>query len=128
MNLDALLATPGSLTEGRTYKQVLIDARAHIAEPDRWTQEAYARDHQGHNVRPRDPEARCWCMLGAIAYCSNVHGIIPPPLMTFIEDLVKFRFGPSKFMGPGSMNDYLQHDLVLSFLDYAIDQFPKEAP
>jgi hypothetical protein len=128
INIDAMLATPGSLTKGRTYKQVLIDARAHISTPDRWTQEAYARDAQGNHTRPRDPKACCWCMLGAVAYVSNDVGIIPPPLMTFLADMVPYHFGPGRFTGPGSMNDFVSHQLVLQFLDNAIAQFPQEAP
>ena len=128
INIDAMMATPGSLTRGRTYKQVLIDAREHISDINRWTQQAYARDEEGNNVRPRDPKACCWCMLGAVAYCSNDVGIIPPPLLSFLEQMVPFHCGKDKFVGPGSMNDYYNHESVLSFLDHAIDLFPKEAP
>jgi hypothetical protein len=128
INIDHLMATPGSLTMGRTYKQVLVDARNLIAVRDRWTQEAHARDSEGHNVRPRDPRARCWCLLGAVAWSSNELGIIPPPLLTFIESMVPYHCGKDRFMGPGSMNDYFNHESVLSFLDHAIDQFPKETP
>jgi hypothetical protein len=128
IDIDNLLATPGSLTGGRTYKEVLVAARERISNPDCWTQESYARSSEGFTCKPRDPRACRWCMLGSTAYESNVHGIIPPPLMTFLEDVMHWKFGKDKFAGLGSMNDYLSHPHVLDFLDTALDQFPKETP
>lgn len=122
INIDRLLEVPSSLTNGRTYEQVLIDARGLLSDHSRWTQGAYARSLDGFNVRPRSPYACCWCMLGAIAYCSNAFGIIPPPLMYFIEDMMKYKFG-EKFLGPGAMNDYVSYEDMLAFLDEAIAQF-----
>lgn len=126
INIDYLMATPGALTGGRTYEEVLAAARERIADPDRWTQEAHARTQGCVPCRPRDPKAHCWCMLGAIAYESNSHGIIPPPLTTFLQDVMVWKFGKDKFSGLGPMNDYLSHTHVLDFMDTALDQFPKE--
>lgn len=127
ISIDQLLTIPGSLTGGRTYKQVLLDARAHIADPDRWTQHAFARTAEGEMCKPRDPSAREWCMLGATAWACNVHGIIPPPLLQFFDDLRKYLYPPTGspvFVSTAAMNDYLSHDKVLEFLDYALQQFP----
>jgi hypothetical protein len=130
INVDQLLATPGSLTGGRTYREVLVSARERIASPDRWTQGFYAVNALDERVKPRDPSACCWCLLGALACESNVHGIIPPPLYTFLTDLMLFKFGKKSngedvFAGLSDMNDYITHAALMGFIDYALQQFPE---
>jgi hypothetical protein len=131
INVDQLLATPGSLTGGRTYREVLAAARERISSPDRWTQGLYAVDAQGERVKPRDPSACCWCLLGALACESNIHGIIPPPLYTFLTEVMVFQYGSLNgkpvFDGLSAMNDYVTHTALMGFLDYALQQFPEES-
>jgi hypothetical protein len=40
-----------------------------LAQPDSWTQQAYARNHDGDTVASCSDDARCWCLLGAMFRC-----------------------------------------------------------
>lgn len=132
INLDVLLGTP-ALTSGQTYKQVLQRALVFIEPQDQWTQNAFARDDSGHWVKPRDPRAMCWCLMGSIAHCSNELGLIPPQLIKYMTAM-KDHFYPSHvddsgnevggFDSLGTMNDYLDHASVLGFLRACIDNIP----
>ena len=46
--------------------ELLVKAKAVIADPKHWTQGWYAKDVEGLNVGPSTPKAVCWCSLGAI--------------------------------------------------------------
>lgn len=50
-----------------TVKEVLIAARAKIADPANWTQGACARDVCGGKTFSSNNNAVCWCSLGALA-------------------------------------------------------------
>lgn len=45
----------------------LIKMRALLADPQRWTKKAYARKADGTTCVPLDPNATCFCILGAQA-------------------------------------------------------------
>lgn len=45
---------------------VLCDALSIIAAPNRWTQEATARDYLGNECKPADQRAKRFDMIGAI--------------------------------------------------------------
>ncbi len=47
--------------------EILVEARAKIAEPESWTQGADARDRDGNAVEPTDPTAVCWSVKGAFS-------------------------------------------------------------
>ena len=47
-------------------KQMLINARALIADPNHWTRSFLACNAAGHPVHWCDPSATKWCALGAI--------------------------------------------------------------
>jgi hypothetical protein len=47
-------------------KQVLIKARALIADPAHWTRSLLACNPAGHPVAWYDPSAAKWCAMGAI--------------------------------------------------------------
>lgn len=46
---------------------VLREARALLADPDRWTQHVFARDAHGEPTDPEGRHACCWCLRGAVA-------------------------------------------------------------
>ena len=50
----------------KTALQILIEGRALISCPDRWTQEALARDIEGEPVHSDDVDAVCFCSRGAV--------------------------------------------------------------
>ena len=62
--------------------QVLITARALIAEKKHWTHEAFARDKHGRHVDPIADDAVRFCAVGAImrAYhvCTGRNELEPP--------------------------------------------------
>ena len=45
---------------------ILVSARAILAKPESWTQQASARTNDGENVAPQSPRATCWCLTGAV--------------------------------------------------------------
>lgn len=45
---------------------LLRRAKAKIATPERWTQYKVARNTRGGYVDPLNPEATCWCSVGAL--------------------------------------------------------------
>ena len=47
-------------------KQVLINARALIADPQQWTSDTLARTTSGYHVDWHDHSATKWCAMGAI--------------------------------------------------------------
>ena len=47
--------------------------KAIIADPGKWTREAMARDRRGDEVKPEDPEARCFCMVGALRRAAKTN-------------------------------------------------------
>lgn len=50
---------------------ILEHARALIAEPERWTQGALARDGDGEELGDaQDPDAACWCLAGALHHAG----------------------------------------------------------
>lgn len=57
-----------------TVKEVLIAARAKIADPANWTQGEFARDSKAKQVHSRSKSAVCWCSLGAIASETGPYG------------------------------------------------------
>lgn len=40
-----------------------------LTDESKWTRHANARDAVKDKVPPTDPEAKCWCLLGAIDFC-----------------------------------------------------------
>ena len=40
-----------------------------LATPDRWTKGYWARTENGAETSPRDPNAVCWCLSGAVTKC-----------------------------------------------------------
>ena len=120
MDLDAFVSDPLRLTGGRTYKSVLEDARRLIANQDLWCQGAFARDRYGRTVKPMDPSAAQWSMMGAVAKSSNLYGIIDLNLLRYMNQLVEYKHPGGQFDCAGDFNDYFDHATVLAFLDEAI--------
>jgi hypothetical protein len=66
-----------------TAHQVLKAARALIADPKHWTQGELARDADGNPEDEYQPEAVCFCSVGALMRAARVVG----------DDLNEARFG-----------------------------------
>lgn len=122
INLDSMISSPEFLTGGRTYRQVLEAARDLLSDPERWTQGVFARDENGVQVRPKDASACKWCLLGAVAICSNDIGISPPQLLNYLNEMMKHIYGDD-FANLGDLNDYVSHSVLLEFMDRALQGF-----
>lgn len=108
-----------ALTEGQTPYQVLAKAKELISDSSRWAREATAQDSRGNRVHPSDTLAIKWDVEGAVAICSNPHGIAPPAILKFLDDIVLEQHGFD--MGVGQFNDIvLDHGLILGVLDEAL--------
>lgn len=46
--------------------KVLLKAMDVIATPDKWTKGSFARDINQNSTSADEPDAACWCALGAI--------------------------------------------------------------
>lgn len=40
-----------------------------LSSPDKWTKGCLARDKEGNRLFSTDPNAVCWCFLGAMQMC-----------------------------------------------------------
>lgn len=54
------------MTQEKTPREVLMEARLKISDPSHWTRGAFARTSSGALVSPTGPQATCWCAKGAI--------------------------------------------------------------
>ena len=50
----------------QTVKEILVAARAIIANEENWTQGAYAKDKDGSSIGVNYSNAVCFCSIGAI--------------------------------------------------------------
>ena len=50
----------------QTTKEILVAARAIIANEENWTQGAYAKDKDGSSIGVNCSNAVCFCSIGAI--------------------------------------------------------------
>ncbi len=55
-----------------TVREVLKAAKLVVADIDHWIQGSMAEDNCGVMLRPDDPDATCFCSLGA---CCRVQGV-----------------------------------------------------
>lgn len=94
-----------------TVKEVLIAARAKIADPANWTQGTLARDVHGTPVGVLSKRASCWCSVGAVAECSTSVDITNEAMFL----LAKVCEGPAE-----AFNDRRTHAEVLAKFDEAI--------
>jgi hypothetical protein len=103
-------------------KQLLIDARALLAERNRWTKGVFARTAQGHAIAWDDPAARRWCAVGALrrAALDVVHD---RELAERIADDVEKTACHGRWLRSlVVLNDFSSHKRVLALLDQAIER------
>ena len=63
-------------------RQLLIDAKALIADPTHWLQNGAMRDKDGNPLNMiGDPKACCWCLTTAIRWCAQSIAWNPGPAM-----------------------------------------------
>jgi hypothetical protein len=125
------LVATGALLGGRSYRQIFEAVRLRLADERHWTQSTFARNELGSPCKPTDPSACCWCLLGAFAKECNVHGLIPSPILSFLDAMVEALFGyvmkdgeqQRRFENVGAFNDYATHVSLIDFLGQCIARF-----
>ena len=113
-----------SVGEDKSVVQVLREAKAKIAEPGAWAQGFLAYSECGDVVDPYDPQATCWCALGAASAVA-----CPAPVLSAagaaLNQAARKRWG----MSVVHFNDHpdTTHEMVLSAYDNAIALAESEA-
>lgn len=101
-------------------KQVLINARALIAERARWTRCTFARTASGHQVVWYEQSATKWCAMGAL-YRAAYDLVDDPKEATRIGDQVAKEVCPRRWLGSlSTLNDWRGHAAVLAVFDKAL--------
>jgi hypothetical protein len=107
------------MTTTLTPLETLRAARQLITPPERWTTRTLARDAEGNSVRDTDPDATCWCAVGAIRHVLGLDDNLPIPDAVWdpIDRVVRARRKSSI----ATINDYQGgHPAVLDVFDTAI--------
>lgn len=103
---------------------VLKAARAKITNPENWMKGFYAKTPDGGETVGTNPEATCFCALGAI---ESVTGILhlyngwPDRAVVFLNKVVK-EVQPEdvNYRNVAEYNDNSTHEQVLAVFDKAI--------
>ena len=100
--------------------KILKQIKEYFSNPRNWTQGAVARNAKGERVIPSNPNAVCYCLIGAI------EKFIPPKdapnfiKQNQIKDFIStVSFNLSGFC-PVLVNDDLGYDSVMQLLDESV--------
>jgi hypothetical protein len=99
--------------------ELLIKARALIANPENWTRMAFARDSEGVSVDELCDDAVCFCAVGAINRAKADHGYLggDNPPMKLMRGVVSQCFKNSLI---SEFNDTRTHAEVMFLFDKTI--------
>jgi hypothetical protein len=95
-------------------KDELERVKARIADPQRWTRLVCARNAGGEEVGSNDPDATCWCFVGACTK-EGVKGETVEMIYLAMNKYPEF-----ENLSRGILNDAMGHDAVMRVLDRAI--------
>jgi hypothetical protein len=98
-------------------REVFQEARARITRG--WTRVVAARDKQGNGVAASDPEAVCWCALGAVRAAMGAIDLDMTLISDTLGDLYRGALVETGFRTVVGFNDTLTTtvDDVLAFFD-----------
>jgi len=96
--------------------QTLVKVRELLSNPEHWTKHALAKDKNMGKVYPKDPNAVCWCLVGAIEHFSEDEDEINQ-VIYFLSDKI-----PPQYSTIADFNDSeeIKHSNVLHILDKAL--------
>ena len=98
--------------------ELLIKAKAVIADPKHWTKGWYAHNAEGQDVGPAEPDAVCWCSLGALHAVAHEENTYNTRLTAAgYLDKVSAECG---YTSTHSFNDNSSHETVMKAWDEAI--------
>ena len=111
--------------------QILKDARALISDEKNWLQGYYSANDEGVYVRPFEPSATCFCIVGAM------HKVMGLPLSESIPETVGILFAADEKLRDNfdgsfegvivDFNDENSHAEVIALFDRAIARAESEA-
>lgn len=100
----------------KSSKELLVEAKTLITNPDKWTTELWAKDEDGMGIDTCSAKATCWCAWGALLK------------VTGHENKEKGGYNDAwKALQAGMngnvpvFNDYHTHEEVLAAFDKAIE-------
>lgn len=98
-------------------REILVDARKAIEDPEHWTQGACARDAQGNEVDETSRFAASWCAVGATYKALRA---ARQDMATQLIDALSRACNASI----SEYNDTHTHEEVLAMFDKAIELVP----
>lgn len=118
-----------------TVRAVLTDARALIADEATWTKGVAARNRDGAPVTSTDPEAVCFCTIGAISRAAYQRGLCDEMHVMVMLDHAAARIHPMpgpvampEYLRPAAYtNDYLGREAALAMFDNALENLTHDA-
>lgn len=113
---------------GMNVVDVLEMGRGLISDEKNWTRKAYARDSVGTVIEAEDPEAVCWCSVGALkkvtSNCTTSCTCCEGPIGLFRGSFELLDIAVQEFAIGENMirfNDTHTHAGVLAVWDRAIE-------
>ena len=123
-----ILSRDSQLYNGNTLVDILRMARRIITPKESYTSDKLAEDAQGNAVKPLSSEAIKWNVEGALARVSNAHGVTPPDVLQFLDEYMQtyleqsnLNIDPQYFSNFGDFGSFVSHEVLLHFLDSAVD-------
>lgn len=103
-------------------QELLIKAKAIIADPAHWTQGTYAKTDKGLRTDTVASDATCFCSIGA---CYKVTGTSLHDDEQVAQERISGAWtlldkAADMYGGIVQVNDHYSHDLVLTMFDEAI--------
>ncbi len=107
-----------------TPKEILINARALIADPENWIHGELAKNNQGQTVNVSAPDATCFCTAGAlIKACGGYPDDAHHEALSVISSVVGGDYGLRLYEAIYDFNDSASHAEVLEAFDRAIASY-----
>lgn len=104
-----------------TIAGALKDAKAVIDKPENWCRETYARDAEGEGAEPYDPEAVCWCSLGALhVACGPTNQVLADLCAAHLHRAAEMETD-GEYFSIDDANDALEHAALMKIWDRAIE-------
>lgn len=134
MDTDSFLHDCDALMTGLSPVEIWSGVCETLSDPNSWCQGAKAMDATGCMVRPMDPDAVFFSIEGAVAYHSNLVGVVPPYMLRLLDQYVLDFLNIGEPAGIwnehdiGWFNDYATHDTVVRYLDYVRSRLDAPAP
>ena len=99
------------MTNQEAIRAVVTDVLTLLSDPTKWTQGENARNARGEATSPISEDAVCWCVLGAVRYCSV------DAMQAFdVRDALNRYTRRTRMQTPEGINDRYKHTEVLTML------------